>query len=192
MDNREKILESALELFFTKGYDAVGVQEIADRAGITKPTLYHYFGSKYGLLESLVKVHYGKFNEKLVLAAEYNGDLPMTLYRFVNSYFAQALKDTKFYRLFMSMMYAGIESDMYKAVYPYAQQQLAMVTNLFLKAGDKIGNMNGRQEQYAVTFIGILNHYLLLFMGREDKKEAFISGEQAFAVVHQFLHGIYV
>ena len=28
MDNRETILETALDLFYTRGYDAVGVQEI--------------------------------------------------------------------------------------------------------------------------------------------------------------------
>ena len=50
MDNRERILQCALELFYAKGYDAVGVQEIAQKAGITKPTLYYYFGSKYGLI----------------------------------------------------------------------------------------------------------------------------------------------
>ncbi len=44
MDNRERILQCALELFYAKGYDAVGVQEIAQKAGITKPTLYYYFG----------------------------------------------------------------------------------------------------------------------------------------------------
>ena len=65
MDNKEKILESALDLFYSKGYDAVGVQEIVERSGITKPTLYHYFGSKYGLLEHLVRNYYGKFEEKL-------------------------------------------------------------------------------------------------------------------------------
>ena len=32
--------------FMPRGYDAVGVQEIAQKAGITKPTLYYYFGSK--------------------------------------------------------------------------------------------------------------------------------------------------
>ena len=48
MDNIERILQCALELFYAKGYDAVGVQEIAQKAGITKPTLYYYFGSKYG------------------------------------------------------------------------------------------------------------------------------------------------
>ena len=42
MDNREKILNCALELFHARGYDAVGVQEIAEMAGVTKPTLYYY------------------------------------------------------------------------------------------------------------------------------------------------------
>ena len=50
LDNRELILNAALDLFYARGYDAVGVQEIVDRAGVTKPTLYYYFGSKLGLL----------------------------------------------------------------------------------------------------------------------------------------------
>lgn len=54
MDNREKILNCALELFHARGYDAVGVQEIAETAGVTKPTLYYYFGNKRGLLEALL------------------------------------------------------------------------------------------------------------------------------------------
>ena len=53
MDNRMNILEKALHLFYEKGYDAIGVQEIADAAGVAKPTLYHYFGSKYGLLQAV-------------------------------------------------------------------------------------------------------------------------------------------
>ncbi len=39
MDTRERILSCAEELFCMRGYDAVGVQEIVERAGITKPTL---------------------------------------------------------------------------------------------------------------------------------------------------------
>ena len=63
MDNRERILQCALELFYAKGYDAVGVQEIAQKAGITKPTLYYYFGSKYGLLETLLTKHFTVLND---------------------------------------------------------------------------------------------------------------------------------
>ncbi|HIS80092.1 MAG TPA: helix-turn-helix transcriptional regulator [Candidatus Scatomonas merdavium] len=39
MENRERLLEAALSLFYEKGYDAVGVQEIVEAAGVTKPTL---------------------------------------------------------------------------------------------------------------------------------------------------------
>jgi TetR/AcrR family transcriptional regulator len=41
MENREILLDRALTLFSTRGYDAVGIQEIVDSAGVTKPTLYH-------------------------------------------------------------------------------------------------------------------------------------------------------
>jgi len=54
MSNRETILACALQLFSARGYDAVGVQEIVEAVGIQKPTLYHYFGSKAGLLHSLL------------------------------------------------------------------------------------------------------------------------------------------
>ena len=55
MENREMIMRCAKTLFYAKGYDAVGVQEIVDKAGVTKPTLYYYFGSKLGLLKTLIE-----------------------------------------------------------------------------------------------------------------------------------------
>ena len=58
MDNKTKILDSALELFHARGYDSVGVQEIAEMAGVTKPTLYYYFGNKQGLLSTLLNLKY--------------------------------------------------------------------------------------------------------------------------------------
>ncbi len=55
MDNRSTLLKCALDLFAARGYDGVGVQEIVEAAGVTKPTLYHYFGSKQGLLQALLE-----------------------------------------------------------------------------------------------------------------------------------------
>ena len=40
--NKETITEIAIKLFSEKGYDAVGVQQICEKAKITKPTLYYY------------------------------------------------------------------------------------------------------------------------------------------------------
>ena len=72
MENRELIMQCAKTLFYSKGYDAVGVQEIVDRAGITKPTLYYYFGSKLGLLKTLIEV---EFTQLLFLFRERSGIL---------------------------------------------------------------------------------------------------------------------
>lgn len=190
MDNREKILESALDLFYTKGYDAVGVQEIVDRAGVTKPTLYHYFGSKYGLLECLTKEYFDRFEAQMTEASQYMGDLPLTLYRFVKTCFNLTAYDARFCRFFMSMLYSAEETDTYKVVKPFADKQLALLTSVFLEAGNVIGNMNGRQEQYALTLIGMIYSSLLFWSLRND--EQFINDEKVFKLVHQFLHGIYV
>ena len=81
MDNKELILKSALDLFYAKGYDAVGVQEIVDKAGISKPTLYYYFGSKLGLLQNLLETGYQEFESRLIDIARPGESLPGVLYQ---------------------------------------------------------------------------------------------------------------
>lgn len=49
-DVRSLIIEAAVDLFHEQGYDATGVQEIVERAGVTKGALYHYFRGKENLL----------------------------------------------------------------------------------------------------------------------------------------------
>jgi AcrR family transcriptional regulator len=50
-----EILEAALEVFAEKGFSAARTEEIAERAGITKGTLYLYFPSKDAIFKSLVQ-----------------------------------------------------------------------------------------------------------------------------------------
>ena len=58
------------------GYDAVGVQEIAAAAGVAKPTLNHFFGSKHSLLETVFAARATQLNRALEDAAHYDGNLP--------------------------------------------------------------------------------------------------------------------
>src|SRR4030095_3672660 len=43
---RERILETAYELFSRRGVRSVGVDEVIERAGVAKATLYRHFQSK--------------------------------------------------------------------------------------------------------------------------------------------------
>ena len=48
-ERRESLLTAAREVFVESGYHAAAMDEIARRAGVTKPVLYQHFGSKQEL-----------------------------------------------------------------------------------------------------------------------------------------------
>lgn len=47
---REKIIKSAIELFASKGFHETKVDEVAEKSGVAKGTIYLYFSSKEDLL----------------------------------------------------------------------------------------------------------------------------------------------
>ncbi len=51
---REKILQTALELFYRKGINRVGVDEVVEQSGVAKMTLYKHFPSKNDLINEVV------------------------------------------------------------------------------------------------------------------------------------------
>jgi AcrR family transcriptional regulator len=50
-----RILAAAVRLFAEQGFDGTSVQQIVDRAEITKGGLYHYFDSKQDLLHEIYR-----------------------------------------------------------------------------------------------------------------------------------------
>lgn len=51
---RQAVLDAAEEVFVRDGYDATVVDEIAERSGVAKQTIYAHFGSKRGLFVEVV------------------------------------------------------------------------------------------------------------------------------------------
>src|SRR5262245_64637670 len=52
---RERLIDKAIDLFYTHGFNAVGIDRIIDAAGVTKTTLYKHFESKEDLMVAAVK-----------------------------------------------------------------------------------------------------------------------------------------
>jgi len=51
---REQLLDVGRSLFAERGYDATSVEEIATKAGVSKPVVYEHFGGKEGLYAVVV------------------------------------------------------------------------------------------------------------------------------------------
>src|SRR5688572_3544047 len=48
-ERRNQLVEVAKGVFAEVGYDAASIEEIASRAGVSKPIVYEHFGGKEGL-----------------------------------------------------------------------------------------------------------------------------------------------
>ncbi len=52
---RERIVDMAIELFYTHGFNAVGLDQVLAEVGVTKTTFYKHFESKDDLILAAVK-----------------------------------------------------------------------------------------------------------------------------------------
>ncbi len=53
-ERRQQLVEIAKSLFAERGYDATSIEEIAQRANVSKPVVYEHFGGKEGLYAVVV------------------------------------------------------------------------------------------------------------------------------------------
>lgn len=54
---RQEILDTAATMFAERGYDGTSIADIAQRCGVSKALLYHYYTSKDALLYDMLRSH---------------------------------------------------------------------------------------------------------------------------------------
>ncbi|MFR0355186.1 TetR/AcrR family transcriptional regulator [Streptomyces sediminimaris] len=57
----EKILAAAKELFLADRYDGVTLERVAERAGLSRQTVYNRFGSKEAVFREMIRHHWSAF-----------------------------------------------------------------------------------------------------------------------------------
>ena len=60
-ERREQLLDIGRRLFAERGLDGTSIEEIAARAGVSKPVVYEHFGGKEGLYAVVVDREVGRF-----------------------------------------------------------------------------------------------------------------------------------
>jgi AcrR family transcriptional regulator len=50
LENKDKLLNTAIDLFAAKGFKGTSIRDIAQAMGMSISNIYHYFGSKEGLM----------------------------------------------------------------------------------------------------------------------------------------------
>ncbi len=65
LDTKDKLLEVAVELFATRGFDSTSIRDIAKAMGMSISSIYHYYGNKEGILIALIERSSGKLMREL-------------------------------------------------------------------------------------------------------------------------------
>lgn len=80
---RQIILSVASELFMTKGFKNTSTREIALKANITQPNLYHHFKNKKELYLAVIEELTSRVQEELVPIVSGNASVEEKLYQLI-------------------------------------------------------------------------------------------------------------
>lgn len=84
---RAQLLAAATDVFVTRGYHATAMDEIADRAGVSKPVLYQHFPGKLDLYLALLGTHADELVERVRGAIEETHDNKQRVHNAIAAYF---------------------------------------------------------------------------------------------------------
>lgn len=72
-ERRHQLLDVGLALFAEKGFDGASIEEVAARAGVSKPVVYEHFGGKDGLYSRVVDREMQRLLDRITLALRGGG-----------------------------------------------------------------------------------------------------------------------
>ena len=118
-ERRSQLLAAALEVFTTSGYHAAAMDEIADRANVSKPVLYQHFPSKLELYLAVLDQHIDALVFAIQRAIASTSDNRNRVKATIEAYFGFIEDEGGAFRLIF-------ESDM--SVEPQVRQRLDRMT----------------------------------------------------------------
>lgn len=156
-DTRTRILSAATELFLQQGYGSTNLDQVAEKAGVTKPTVYSHFGSKQGVLEAMTQCHtdtrIDEFKSNLVSSGYPKAELT----QFANAFLTRVMSEEA--RAWQRL--ATAESDRYpevgEAFYNAGPRRVFEFLTNYLRGEKRAGRLNfPNAERAAEQFLGML------------------------------------
>jgi AcrR family transcriptional regulator len=96
---RKQLLEAAQEVFVAQGYHAAAMDDIAERAGVSKPVLYQHFPGKLELYLALLDMHCDAMIERMESAMSSSTDNKQRVAAATSAYFDFVDHESEAFRL---------------------------------------------------------------------------------------------
>ena len=98
-ERRAQLLESALEVFVAQGYHSAAMDDIAERAGVSKPVLYQHFPGKLDLYLALLDASCDTIIDNCRVALSATQDNKLRVQATIEAFFEYVAGETGAFRL---------------------------------------------------------------------------------------------
>ena len=164
-ERRAQLLVAALEVFTVAGYHSAAMEEIADRAKVSKPVLYQHFPSKLELYLAVLDLHIDSLVFAIQKAIAANRENSARVAATVEAYFGFIDSEGEAFRLLF-------ESDM--SVEPQVRERLNRMTYDCAAAVSAVISIDtglGKEESMmlAVGIIGTVQTSARHWLDRDGK-----------------------
>lgn len=167
---RGELIRVARELFAEPGYAATSIEDIAERAGVTKGALYHHFRNKRDLFQAVFEVLETELVEKVIIAASQAGDDHLKGIRLGTGAFLEASLDPAVGRIVLIDGPSVLGWEAWKEIderYGFA------ITSGSLQAAMDAGLLRRQPvEPLARLFLAALSEAALQIARAQDRKRA--------------------
>ncbi|MGI9591497.1 MAG: TetR/AcrR family transcriptional regulator [Myxococcota bacterium] len=102
-ESRKRILESAREVFFRDGFMQANLDEVAEKAGVAKGTLYRYFESKAELYVAVLALNGAIFLDKMRATLDPALPPPEQLRKTARFYFQHYVDNRDYFQIFWAI-----------------------------------------------------------------------------------------
>jgi len=176
---RDRVLDAAVDLFATQGFDATSVSQVIDRAGLTKGGFYHHFASKDALLYEvygdLITRQLAAMDEILARELPRAETLRELIFDLVESTAGSAQRALVFWR---EMHRLGDERT---AEYRTARRRYHDSVQRLIRQGQEAGEFSTVASAETVTFtiFGVINELPLWYRPSGRKRPSQIATELA-------------
>ena len=185
---RDQILSVASRLFAERGFANVSIRDICDTAGVTPPTIYHYFGNKDRLFQAVIRktLSLKDFRIALIQAISEQPDPENKLAVFIKYYL------TNFPRGFFNPgMFLQDTTNLSIVSTERVMEEFVAINELarnILKDGIEAGNF--KDLDLELTSLYLMNLLMSFVLGEVHYFQTVNFSEAAPFIIEMFLSGI--
>jgi AcrR family transcriptional regulator len=156
------IFRTAARLFAEKGYNGVSMREISELTGLSKPTIYYYFGNKEGIYRALVSVGLNYNSEQFQKLQEKNIPVKQKIIELVKMRFQQVSDYPDLAKFFVMLLLGFEKLSFLEDLISDAMNRRKWLVDMIqeaIKSGEF--GTSARPELASEIFLGAISHFIL-------------------------------